>query len=62
MAELKPCPFCRCVPEIKQFGAIFRLTADHKKDCFFRQQNGDNPGRMSALNRWSIELAWNGRE
>lgn len=60
--DLKPCPFCGYVPTIEKTDWDgYALTDDHRRDCFFRYQNGFNPGRASSFNKHSIIIAWNRR-
>lgn len=62
MEEMKACPFCGVVPIIELDGAIYRLRARHKPECFIRQMNGMNmEGQMSAFNPQCLIETWNHR-
>ena len=70
MVDLKPCPFCGVVPNIKwetwddvgENAGVYHLEAPHRSGCFIRAMNGTNyMGQMSSFNITSLVEAWNRR-
>lgn len=70
MTELKPCPFCGVVPEIRwekwseisEDSGVYVLEALHNDKCYFVSMNGtNNKARKSAFNKECLIEAWNTR-
>lgn len=64
--DLLPCPFCGVMPYIIRHDESsswkYRLVADHKFDCYFRQMNGVYSGAaFSTDNLDRCVKIWNKR-
>ena len=71
MSELKRCPFCggeakiewEDWKDISPTSGIYRLSVNHKPECFFVQMNGLNAkSEMISSNKERLAGAWNTRK
>ena len=71
MSNLKRCPFCSGEAKIEwedwkdisPTSGIYRLSVNHKPECFFVQMNGLNAkSEMISSNKERLAEAWNNRK
>lgn len=71
MSNLKRCPFCSGKAKIEwedwkdisPTSGIYRLSVNHKPECFFVQMNGLNAkSEMISSNKERLAEAWNTRK
>lgn len=69
--KLLPCPFCggkatikwEAWKEISETSGVYRLTANHSRECFFKRMIGYDPnGEMISNDKGKLAEAWNTRK